>query len=597
MKNKILSLGFCMAAISVSAATKFETLYSVNKEVVFQQLPASWFTDEIQAPINPIAFHLNEVEQHLRSNIPASIPFDLYQKRFELLDVLHAYHESQAFPINLKYGFRTPIFIDQFNNYCAVGWLMHNSGAEALAREIQSSQNMAYLKNIRVDGLEEWVANSGFTAKELAWIQPGYPPPATVSPLLGGVDGTVYDIYPTNFGQTYAAGNFQTADGATVNNIAEYLPGFAGYLWTSMGEGFNGSVFTLDMLNNEIVAGGNFTASGTTPIFGVGLYSNGTWEPLGNGLNGTVQDLEWFNGSLYAAGQFNKPEDGTPFCNFARWNGSGWESLGGYFNGPVYKIYNDGNRLLLGGSFSLASGVTVSNIVAFNGNEFSAVGTGLTMPVRAIERFNDEILVGGNLFHNNQLCGIMHLVNNTWNTLLTNMGFSLDSSNVVYDFDIINNRLLVSGNLQFFPFSGNYGSGVLELSIFNNEGYFNGYTGLDSTVYVLEPFLDGIYAGGIFENSGNTSLNGIGIIEDLITATKPIESSIQIKAIPNPSNGLMFIEGIGSESEIKLFTIDGRLVDHYSTNQDHFLKPQPPGLYLLQLVQNGKQKTLKIQFQ
>ncbi len=596
MKNKLLSLCFCMAAISVSAATKFETMFAVNKEVTFQHLPSAWFTDQIQSPINPIAFHLNEVEQHLRNNIPSSIPFDLYQKRFELLDVLHAYHESQAFPINLNYGFRTPIFIDQFNNYCAVGWLMHNSGAEDLAREIQSSQNMAYLKNIRVDGLESWVAKSGFTAEELAWIQPGYPPPATVSPLLGGVDGTVYDIYPTNFGQTYAAGTFQTADGATVNNIAVYLPGFAGYLWSSMGDGFNGSVFALDMLNNEIVAGGNFTASGSTPMFGVGLYANGIWEPLGNGLNGTVQDLEWFNGSLFAAGLFNKPEDGTPFCNFARWTGQAWESLGGYINGPVYKMYNDGNRLLLGGSFSSVSGVTVSNIAAFDGNEFSAVGSGLTMPVRAIERFNDEILVGGNLFHNNQLSGIMHQVDNSWNTMLTNMEFSLDSSNVVYDMDIINNRLLVSGNLQFFPFSGNYGSGVLELSIFNNEGYFNGYTGLDSTVYALEPHLDGIYAGGIFQYSGNTLLNGIGAIEDLITSNKPSEVSFALKAIPNPSNGKVFIQGIDEDSEIKLYSIDGRLVEHYNTNQDHFIQQQSSGLYLLQLVQKGKQETLKIFF-
>jgi hypothetical protein len=71
----------------------------------------------------------------------------------------------------------------------------------------------------------------------------------------------------------------------------------------------------------------------------------------------------------------------TPFCNFARWNGTSWESFDGWINGPVYKLYNDGNRLLLGGSFSSVSGVTVSNIVAFDGIDFEAIGTGLTMPV------------------------------------------------------------------------------------------------------------------------------------------------------------------------------------------------------------------------
>ena len=571
-------------------------MFNVNKEIVFQQLPSSWYTEQIPTPSDPIAFHLQEVETHLRANVPSSIPFNLYEKRTKLLDILHEYHVSRAFPQNVHLTFRTPIFIDEFNHYCAVGWLMHNTGAESIARKIQNTQNMAYLKNIQVEGLEQWVKNSGFTVDELAWIQPGYPPPATISPLLSGVDGIVYAIEPSNFGTVYAAGQFNTANGTTVNNVAEYLPGFAGYLWTSLGEGFNGPVFALDKIESDLIAGGSFTASGSNPMFGVARYVNGTWENLGNGLNGIVHDFEWFNGSLYAVGQFNKPETNTPFCNFARWNGTSWESLGGPINGPVYKIFNDGNRLLLGGSFSSASGVTVSNIVAFNGTEFSALGSGLTMPVRAIENFNNEILVGGNLFHNSQLCGIMHLEGDTWNTLLSIMEFSLDSSNVVYDLDIINNRLLASGNLQFLPMNGNYGSGVLELSIFEGNGYFNGYTSVDSTVFALEPFLDGIYAGGIFQYSGNTMLNGIGIIEDLITSTKPNITSMRLKAIPNPSNSEMFIQGIEGNSEIFIYSLDGRLIKQYQANQDHFIQPLPSGLYLLQLVHKGKQETLKFSF-
>ena len=596
MKFKLLSLAFCVSTSFVFAKTKFETMFIVNKEIVFQQLPRSWYTEQISEPSDPIAFHLKEVENHLRANVPASIPFHLYKKRLMLLDILHEYQVSSAFPQNEHLAFRTPIFIDEYNHYCAVGWLMHNTGAETIARSIQATQNMAYLKNIQVEGLEQWVANSGFTVDELAWVQPGYPPPAAINPLLGGVDGTVYAIEPSNFGTVYAAGQFNTANGTTVNNVAEYLPGFAGYLWTSLGDGFNGPVFALDKIESDLIAGGSFTASGSNQMFGVARYVDGTWENLGNGLNGIVHDFEWFNGSLYAVGQFNKPETNTPFCNFARWTGTNWESLGGTINGPVYKIYNDGDRLLLGGSFSSASGVSVSNIVSYDGTSFTALGSGLTMPVRAIERFNNEILVGGKLFHNNQLCGIMRLEDETWSTLLSIMEFSLDSSNVFYDFDLINNRLLVSGNLQFFPMNGNFGSGVLELSIFDGNGYLSGYTGLDSTVYALEPFLDGIYAGGIFQYSGNTQLNGIGVIEDLITAINPKQTSIQLKAIPNPSNSGMFIEGITGESEINLYSSDGRLVQQYHSNQDHFIQQLPSGLYLLQLIQKGKQETLKLFF-
>lgn len=596
MKNKILSLGFCFTITSAFSASKYETMYAVNKQIVYQQLPTSWYTEEISTPTNAIAYHLSEVEKHLRSNIPSTIPFDLYQKRNALLNILHDYQESLAFPENHYFSFQTPIFIDEHNHYCAVGWLMHSSGAEDLARKIQASQNMAYLKNIQVEGLEQWVANSGFTTDELAWIQPGYPPPAAMTPLLGGVDGTVYAIEPSNFGTVYAAGSFSTADGTTVNNIAEYLPGVAGYLWTNLDAGFNNTVFALDKTENELIAGGSFTASGSTPMFGVAKYTDAGWVALGNGLNGTVQDLEWFNGSLYAAGQFNKPETGTPFCNFARWNGTSWESLGGTINGPVYKLYNDGNRLLLGGSFSTISGVTVSNIAAFDGNTFSAVGSGLTMQVRAIERFNNELLVGGELFHNNQLCGLMKFENDSWSTLLTDMQFSLDSSNVFYDLDVINNRLLASGNLQFFPMMGNFGSGVLEFVMTDQIDYFSGYSAFDSTVFVIEPFLDGIYAGGLFKFSFNTELNGIGVLEDVITSIQPSNQLLNIKAFPNPSDDYIFLDGILEETEIKIYSIDGKLVEHYIAKQNHLLKTQASGLYILQAFQKGKQETLKILF-
>jgi hypothetical protein len=58
----------------------------------------------------------------------------------------------------------------------------------------------------------------------------------------------------------------------------------------------------------------------------------------------------------------------------------------------------------------------------------------------------------------------------------------------------------------------------------------------------------------------------------------------------------VFIQGIDEDCEIKLYSIDGRLVEHYNTNKDHFIQQQSSGLYLLQLVQKGKQETLKIFF-
>jgi hypothetical protein len=143
---------------------------------------------------------------------------------------------------------------------------------------------------------------------------------------------------------------------------------------------------------------------------------------------------------------------------------------------------------------------------------------------------------------------------------------------------------------------GNYGSGVLEFVMTDQIDYLNGYSTFDSTVFVIEPFLDGIYAGGQFKFSFNTELNGIGIMEDVITTIQQNNTALNIKAFPNPTDDYIFIEGISEQTEIKIFSIDGKLVEHYTANQNHRLKTQPSGLYLLQAFQKGKQETLKILF-
>lgn len=105
---------------------------------------------------------------------------------------------------------------------------MQQSGSEHLAREIQRNQNLAYVRQISVNGVSEWANEHGFTLDELAWIQPGYPPNTIVSPLLGGLNGAVNDIFMYN-GDVVVAGNFSQADGQPANNIATYISGFAGF--------------------------------------------------------------------------------------------------------------------------------------------------------------------------------------------------------------------------------------------------------------------------------------------------------------------------------------------------------------------------------
>ncbi|MEQ1768086.1 MAG: hypothetical protein ABL859_11700, partial [Methylotenera sp.] len=79
------------------------------------------------------------------------------------------------FPLNTLHTNRQPYFIDDNNNYCAVGYLMKKSGADNIAKDIQATQNYSYLKDIKNPKLMNWVKQSGLSLDELALIQPGYP--------------------------------------------------------------------------------------------------------------------------------------------------------------------------------------------------------------------------------------------------------------------------------------------------------------------------------------------------------------------------------------------------------------------------------------
>ena len=54
------------------------------------------------------------------------------------------------------------------------------------------------------------------------------------------------------------------------------------------------------------------------------------WEPVGFGMNGYVYALKEYNGYLYAGGNFSSA-GGSATGGLARWNGSFWEQVGGYF--------------------------------------------------------------------------------------------------------------------------------------------------------------------------------------------------------------------------------------------------------------------------
>lgn len=135
-----------------------------------------------------------------------------------------------------------------------------------------------------------------------------------------------------------------------------------------------------------LYAGGAFSAASFAPARGVAKWNGTSWSDVGGGLNGgaLVYSLEVFDDgsgpALYAIGDFNQAGAAT-VSNIARWDGTAWSDVGGGLNDTGYAlhVHDDGTgpALFAGGDFLSAGGVATNRIAKWNGSAWSALGGGL----------------------------------------------------------------------------------------------------------------------------------------------------------------------------------------------------------------------------
>jgi hypothetical protein len=120
-----------------------------------------------------IATHVGYVARQLRER-GASDP-----RRTALLDALDTYVAAGQFPASeTDHGF-LPTFVDPSGVRCAVAHLVETSAGTETMLAFDRDFHNGYISDLAGDPrFVAWAAVSGFTVEELAWIQPGYPPPA-----------------------------------------------------------------------------------------------------------------------------------------------------------------------------------------------------------------------------------------------------------------------------------------------------------------------------------------------------------------------------------------------------------------------------------
>ncbi len=608
---------FAFALSPGKSASLYKHLKDVNAQwnhiepTAAQMQPVSFENDtrRIQA-------HLFQTEQYLRNQNTEGLSKDLLAKRLHLLDVLHGYAETAVFPQNYDFSYRIPYFIDAHNTACAVGYLIIADGHKALAEKIQRTNNYQYLLDMQYPELDAWVANSGFTAQELALIQPGYLASTPFSYLNGndgGTNGHVNDILVTDGGnKVYVAGSFSSVGGVSdVGNIAVLENG----VWTDLDGGLDGEVHAMAIYNNELYVGGAFDNSNS------GIYSeaiikwNGTaWEVANDiGIYGEVYALQVFNNKLYLGGDFELPTGALRGFLSVLGDSTNGLYMRDYPMGPVNALTVHNNKLIVGGNFTTSfNAVTLANIATFDDTTLTSIGNGINANVKALTVFNNQLYVGGDFFDDTQdtLFGFGYWADTAWvnESYLLRGPTPWDYDIVINDFGAQDSSLYVAGDFTCCDGAITYyGSG---LAGYINFGAFSGMGGVSSfndAVNTIAIYNNEILVGGLFDSvkyaGGQSGLTEIGNLGGLAlntdSATSIIErpdNEVNVLVYPVPVSNLVTfqIDVIVSELNptLTVYNALGQqiITDVITEGQTQIdVNQWPTGVYIYQLTTTAGQ--------
>ncbi len=216
-------------------------------------------------------------------------------------------------------------------------------------------------------------------------------------------------VHDDGSGPKLYAGGFFSQPGANV--VA-----WNGTDWLTVGtggaQGTNGGVFALashdDGSGAHLYAGGWFDAAGGLTAHGVARWDGSVWHALIGPFSPPDTTLE--NSEIYA---FQVFDDGggpdlyiggyfdlsvTPALNLARWNGTGWSTVGGVSpdnSVNALAVHDDGggSALFAGGWFTHVGGLEANRVARWSGSDWSALsgpsGNGVDNTVWALASYDD----------------------------------------------------------------------------------------------------------------------------------------------------------------------------------------------------------------
>jgi trimeric autotransporter adhesin len=135
----------------------------------------------------------------------------------------------------------------------------------------------------------------------------------------------------------------------------------------------------------------------------VARWNGSVWSPLGTGPNNGVDDPVYFvnvfgiavsGNKVYVGGSFTLA-GGSIANNVAVFDGTAWSNMTGGADQGVFSVVAVGNQIYAAGAFSQVGGIAARSVARWDGTQWSALGEGLVCCVSEIASIGPNIYFSG----------------------------------------------------------------------------------------------------------------------------------------------------------------------------------------------------------
>lgn len=270
------------------------------------------------------------------------------------------------------------------------------------------------------------------------------------------VDGTVRltSLQNCNTFDTDANGNLSCGiDEGGASGLWE--ESFGAGSWSALGTGLNQVVLDSIIYNGDLIVSGMFTQAGGVAANRIARWDGTTWSPLGSGLQGCLwpgndrgSSLVIYNGELVVGGCFTDA-GGVAVSNIAKWNGANWSALGAGRGNWVEALTVFNGNLIAGQSNPPLRSNTITQ---WNGTAWSAFpgwNPAGGISIVALTVYDDQLIASGSIDYNNDVNGdVMSWNGSTWSIIGSYSSSCGPLACWVYDFETYNNTLVVGGRFN-----------------------------------------------------------------------------------------------------------------------------------------------------